>query len=95
MTLSKLAKLAKDIAAGGQGAPLVPFADKILFGTDKNRCIQNIGGISNVTVLSKKCDIFAFDNGVGNMLIDYFMKKLFNKPFDENGDIAKQGKIII
>ena len=57
----------KDIAAGGQGAPLVPFADKILFGTDKNRLIQNIGGISNVTVLSKDCDIFAFDNGVGNM----------------------------
>ena len=83
----------KDIAAGGQGAPLVPFADKILFGNDKNRLIQNIGGISNVTVLSKGCDIFAFDNGPGNMLIDYFTKKLFNKPYDNNGDIAKKGKI--
>lgn len=83
----------KDIAAGGQGAPLVPFADKILFGLDKNRLIQNIGGISNVTVLSNDCDIFAFDNGVGNMLIDYFVQKLFNKPFDENGEIALQGKV--
>ena len=83
----------KDIAAGGQGAPLVPFADKILFGTDKNRLIQNIGGISNVTVLSKECEMFAFDNGVGNMLIDYFTQKLFNIPFDENGEIAANGDI--
>ncbi len=83
----------KDIAAGGQGAPLVPFADKILFGLDKNRLIQNIGGISNVTVLSKDCDIFAFDNGVGNMLIDYFVNKLFDLPFDKDGEIAKSGKI--
>ena len=83
----------KDIAAGGQGAPLVPFADKILFGTDKNRLIQNIGGISNVTVLSKECDIFAFDNGAGNMLIDYFTQKFFNLPYDKNGEIASTGKI--
>ena len=83
----------KDIAAGGQGAPLVPFADKILFGTNKNRLIQNIGGISNVTVLSKECNMFAFDNGVGNMLIDYFVKKLFNIPFDKNGEIAARGNI--
>lgn len=83
----------KDIAAGGQGAPLVPFADKILFGTDKNRLIQNIGGISNVTVLSKECNMFAFDNGVGNMLIDYFTQKLFDIPFDKNGEIAATGNI--
>ncbi len=83
----------KDMAAGGQGAPLVPFADKILFGTDKNRLIQNIGGIANVTVLSKDCEIFAFDNGAGNMLIDYFSKKLFDLPFDKNGALAAKGKI--
>lgn len=83
----------KDISAGGQGAPLVPFADKILFGLDKNRLIQNIGGISNVTVLSKECEMFAFDNGVGNMLIDYFVNKLFNLPFDKDGKIASQGKV--
>ncbi len=83
----------KDMASGGQGAPLVPFADKILFGLDKNRLIQNIGGISNVTVLSKNCDIFAFDNGPGNMLIDYFIHKLFDLSFDKNGEIASQGNI--
>lgn len=83
----------KDMAAGGQGAPLVPFADKILFGLDKNRLIQNIGGISNVTVLSKNCDIFAFDNGPGNMLIDYFMRKLYDLPFDKDGEIALKGNI--
>lgn len=81
----------KDIAAGGQGAPLVPFADRLLFGNDKNRLIQNIGGISNVTVLSNDCEIFAFDNGVGNMLIDYFANKLFGVPFDRNGNLAAQG----
>lgn len=83
----------KDMAANGQGAPLVPFADKILFGSNKNRLIQNIGGISNVTVLSNQCDIFAFDNGVGNMLIDYFTQKLYNLQFDKNGEIASTGKI--
>lgn len=83
----------KDIAAGGLGAPLVPFADKIIFGSDKNRLIQNIGGISNVTVLSKSCEIFAFDNTVGNMLTDYFANKLFSLPFDKNGELAKKGKI--
>ena len=83
----------KDMASKGNGAPLVPFADKILFGTDKNRLIQNIGGISNVTVLSDTCGIFAFDNGPGNMLIDFFVKKLFDLPFDKNGELACKGKI--
>lgn len=83
----------KDIAANGQGAPLVPFADKILFGLDKNRIIQNIGGISNLTVLSKDCEIFAFDNAPGNMLIDYFVQKFFNLPYDKNGEIALSGNI--
>ena len=83
----------KDIAAGGQGAPLVPFADRILFPADKNRLIQNIGGIANVTVLSNECEIFAFDNGPGNMLIDYYMNKFFNNPFDKNGECAKKGRV--
>ncbi len=83
----------KDMALNGEGAPLVPFADKIIFGTEKNRLIQNIGGISNVTVLSKECEIFAFDNGPGNMLIDWFMNKLFNLPFDKNGQTAAKGKV--
>lgn len=83
----------KDMAAGGQGAPLVPFADEILFGKDKNRLIQNIGGISNVTVLLKDKETFAFDNGVGNILSDYFSLKLFNEPYDRGGVFALQGKV--
>lgn len=83
----------KDIAAGGQGAPLVPFADKILFGKNSNLCIQNIGGISNVTVLSESCPVFAFDNGVGNMLIDYFSNKFFSSPYDKDGNFALSGKV--
>ncbi|HBY64991.1 MAG TPA: anhydro-N-acetylmuramic acid kinase [Acholeplasmataceae bacterium] len=87
-----------DIAAGGQGAPLVPFADYILFTSPlRSRAIHNIGGIANQTVLPKAGrldDVFAFDSGPGNMMIDYAMKTLYGKPFDQNGDIAKSGSII-
>ncbi len=65
-----------DIAAGGEGAPLVSYADFVLFGKDGiGRAIQNIGGISNVTFLPANCginEIIAFDNGPGNMRIDRF-----------------------
>ena len=83
----------KDIAANGQGAPLVPFADELIFKKETPRAIQNIGGIGNVTVLSKNCETFAFDTGPGNMLIDYFVQKLFQKPFDKDGEIALKGKV--
>jgi anhydro-N-acetylmuramic acid kinase len=81
------------MAAGGQGAPLVPFADKIFF-YDENipRVILNLGGIANVTILSKACETFAFDAGPANMLIDGAMKKFFNLPFDKDGKIARSGK---
>jgi anhydro-N-acetylmuramic acid kinase len=89
---------AADIAAGGQGAPLVPYADFILFRSDEvSRAIHNIGGIANMTVLPKGCqtdDVFAFDSGPGNMMIDYAMQKLFDKPYDHNGETAKKGKVI-
>lgn len=83
----------KDIAGGGQGAPLVPFADELIFKKEVPRAIQNIGGIANVTVLSNDCETFAFDTGPGNMLIDYFVKKLFNLPFDKDGEIASKGSV--
>lgn len=83
----------KDIAVGGEGAPLVPFADEIIFKKDIPRAIQNIGGIGNVTVLSQDCDTFAFDTGPGNMLIDYFSKKLFDVSFDKDGEFASQGRV--
>lgn len=85
-----------DVALGGQGAPLVPYFDYILFQSKKkNRALLNIGGISNITVLQKNCspnDVFAFDTGPGNMNIDYISKKYFNKEFDKDGLISSKGK---
>ncbi len=88
-----------DCAVDGDGAPLVPYLDHILF-THKtlNRALLNIGGISNITVLKKnasKKDVFAFDTGPGNMLIDGFMYHLFRKKYDKNGLIALKGKVNI
>lgn len=83
-----------DIAAGGEGAPLVCFADEKWFKPlKKNVLIQNIGGISNVTVISRDNETFGFDTGLGNIMIDYCMNKFFNKPYDENGKIAHEGII--
>jgi anhydro-N-acetylmuramic acid kinase len=65
---------ARDMAAGGEGAPLAPYIDSILFGSDtEGRIVQNIGGIGNATVIPAKAavgDIIAFDTGPGNMLMD-------------------------
>jgi anhydro-N-acetylmuramic acid kinase len=83
-----------DIAQGGQGAPLVCFADEKWFrGKGKNFAIQNIGGISNVTVVSNDFDTFGFDTGVGNIIIDYCTQKFFNQPYDKDGEIASSGII--
>ena len=81
-----------DIAQNGQGAPLVCFADEKWFkGKGKNFAIQNIGGISNVTVVSKDFDTFGFDTGVGNIIIDYCTNKFFQLPYDKDGEIASSG----
>ncbi|MEB3245978.1 MAG: anhydro-N-acetylmuramic acid kinase [Vampirovibrionales bacterium] len=88
----------RDMAAGGQGAPLVPFADLLLFGQSLayTRVVQNIGGIANVTVLPPLQGTvapFAFDTGPGNMLIDGAMQRLFLAPFDKDGEIAAVGAV--
>ena len=80
----------KDIAAGGQGAPLVCFADEKWF---KNSLVQNIGGISNVTVVSDDCETFGFDTGCGNIMIDYCTQKFFGQKYDKDGAIASEGNI--
>ncbi len=83
-----------DIAAGGEGAPLVCFADEKWFKPlKKNLLVQNIGGISNVTVISKDFPTFGFDTGLGNIMIDYCVNKFFKKSYDKDGKIADSGKV--
>jgi anhydro-N-acetylmuramic acid kinase len=89
----------KDMAAGGQGAPLVPYADFFLFRDKKSsRAIQNIGGIANVTYLPANCtldEIIAFDTGPGNMVIDYLTSLITKgkQTYDKNGKIASRGDV--
>lgn len=84
-----------DCAAGGQGAPLVPFADYILFRhPTKNRVLLNIGGIANITWLKAGGlieEVIAFDTGPGNCVSDYLCRSEYPKGpgFDEAGDIAR------
>ncbi|MBI4008062.1 MAG: anhydro-N-acetylmuramic acid kinase, partial [Planctomycetes bacterium] len=89
----------RDIAAGGHGAPLVPYADFVLFRSDTyNRAIQNIGGIANVTFLPSACnlkDLIAFDTGPGNVIIDRITEIVTNGKlkFDVDGKLATSGRI--
>lgn len=87
----------KDMAAGGEGAPLVPYSEFLLYrNTEYGVALQNIGGIGNVTVLPKDCsidDVKAFDTGPGNMMIDEAMQCLFHIPYDDHGNVARIGKI--
>jgi anhydro-N-acetylmuramic acid kinase len=84
-----------DLAAGGQGAPLVPMLDYCLFRHEKkNRLLLNLGGIANITALPAACttaDVLAFDTGPANMLIDALMQQLYNRRYDKNGAAAARG----
>jgi anhydro-N-acetylmuramic acid kinase len=84
---------ARDIAAGGQGAPLVPFVDCLLFRHPRrNRVALNIGGIANITVIPSG---IAFDTGPGNMVIDALVGEYTHgrRRFDRNGSIAAEGNL--
>lgn len=85
-----------DIAAGGKGAPLVPFLDYLWFrDAQVNRIVQNIGGIANLTAIPAGAapgDVIAFDTGPGNMVIDAVSHALFRRPFDRGGRIAARGR---
>ena len=89
-----------DMAAGGQGAPLVPFTEYLLYRSDtKTILLQNIGGIGNITVLPGSCrveDVYAFDTGPGNMIIDGLVSRFTGgmKSMDEGGRTAEKGRII-
>ncbi len=86
----------RDVAAGGEGAPLVPRADRLLFArADGPRALLNIGGIANFTVVPRRgdgADLLAFDTGPGVMVIDACVRRLFpGRRFDEGGGIARSG----
>ena len=87
-----------DMLAGGQGAPLVPLLDYVLFAdARRGRVLQNIGGIANLTAIPAGAAadrIVAFDTGPGNMVIDALAQELFAKPFDRNGAFAAEGAVI-
>ena len=87
-----------DVALGGEGAPLIPYFDYLIFRSKtKNRALLNIGGISNFSILKKNCsenEIIAFDTGPGNMLSDYLARKFHNTDFDKNGNFASNGNVI-
>jgi len=84
----------RDIAAGGQGAPLVPAFHQAMFAsTQMSRAIINIGGISNITFL-KNNNVLGFDSGPGNMLLDSWIKQHQNLDYDANGAWASTGQVI-
>ena len=87
-----------DMAAGGKGAPLVPFLDYLLYRSERvGRIVQNIGGIANLTALPAGAladEIMAFDTGPGNMVIDAVTDQLFGKPYDRDGQIAASGAVL-
>lgn len=90
----------RDMAAGGLGAPLVPYTEFLLYRSeDEDVALQNIGGIGNVTLLPAGCrleDVTAFDTGPGNMVMDALVTKLTGgkQSYDDGGRLAASGKVI-
>ena len=87
----------KHCAAGGEGAPLAVYGDYLIFSKrGENRILLNMGGIANFTYLAGNLDaneVFATDTGTGNTLIDAYVKKYFNIPYDDDAKIALQGTV--
>lgn len=89
----------RDVAAGGHEAPLVPYTEYLLYrSNNKTRVLQNIGGIGNVTVIPKGCfieEVFAFDTGPGNMMIDAVTYSITGGKlkYDKEGRLAAKGRI--
>jgi anhydro-N-acetylmuramic acid kinase len=83
----------KDIAAGGQGAPLAPLFHKALLGQQSNAAVVNIGGMANISFFSKPDEISGYDSGPGNVLMDSWIEQQRQQRYDKNGDWAKSGRI--
>ena len=84
----------RDMAAGGQGAPLVPAFHEFLFSRNQNMIVLNIGGMANISVLSKEHSTSGFDTGPGNVLMDAWYSRHLNGNYDEDGNWAKSGQVI-
>jgi anhydro-N-acetylmuramic acid kinase len=86
----------RDMAAGGQGAPLAPAFHRAVFaGEDETRAVINIGGIANVTCLPAggRGPVIGFDTGPGNTLLDHWTRRHRNEPFDRDGGWARGGRV--
>lgn len=87
----------RDMAVGGQGAPIVPYSEFILYRhTERTRLLQNIGGIGNVTVIPLNAslnDLVAFDTGPGNMVINELSEHFYNESYDKDGKNAAKGEV--
>lgn len=87
-----------DMAVGGQGAPLVPLLDALLFRDAKRaRVLQNLGGIANLTAIPPSAEftgVLAFDTGPANMVIDALMQTLLDKRYDRDGRTAARGRVL-
>jgi anhydro-N-acetylmuramic acid kinase len=87
-----------DLAAGGQGAPLVPMLDYCMFRSAKvSRVLQNLGGIGNLTAVPAGAgvdEVMAFDTGPANMVIDNCMRRLYGRGFDRGGAVARRGHVL-
>jgi anhydro-N-acetylmuramic acid kinase len=84
----------RDIAAGGQGAPLVPAFHRALFGRgDTAPAVLNLGGIANLTVLSRNGRTIGFDCGPANALLDLWIERSSGRPYDADGDVAARGTV--
>ena len=86
----------RDMAVGGQGAPIVPYSELVLYKDAKiTRILQNIGGIGNATILPAggETDTVAFDTGPGNMIIDELCRHFYQVEYDDGGNFARQGTV--
>jgi anhydro-N-acetylmuramic acid kinase len=84
----------RDVAAGGQGAPLAPaFHDGVFRANDETRVAVNIGGIANITILKPNEPVWGFDTGPGNCLMDYWIHRHHGASYDKNGAWAAEGRL--
>ncbi|MEI5993017.1 anhydro-N-acetylmuramic acid kinase AnmK [Candidatus Enterococcus mansonii] len=87
----------RDMAVGGQGAPIVPYSEYVLYRSEKStRILQNIGGIGNLTVIPKAAkqeELIAFDTGPGNVIMNELCLHFFHVEYDKDGNYAKQGRV--